>query len=307
MQSKAKKFISDMQKDYQIYLFLLPSLVYFLIFCYVPMVGIQIAFKDYKPIQGIWGSAFVGWKHFVRFFSSYQAGSIIRNTLFISLYQLIASFPIPILLALLMNQLRSQRMKKALQTVTYAPHFVSVPAVVGMIAVMLSPSSGGVFYQALDALCGGKAGVPMGNSDWFSTIYVLSGIWQHAGWDAIIYIAALSAVDPALYEAAEIDGAGKMKKILYIDIPSLLPTAVIMLILNSGKMMSIGFEKVLLMQNSMNLEASEIISTYVYKQGLINREYSYSTAINLFNSAINFILITLVNFAAGKMADTRIW
>lgn len=307
MRARCRRIWLDICRDYQIYLFLLPALIYFVIFCYIPMGGIQIAFKNYKPIQGIWGSSFVGMKHFVRFFSSYQAENVIFNTLFISLYQLIASFPIPIALALLMNQLRSQGLKKTLQTVTYAPHFVSVPAVVGMIIVMLSPSSGGVFYKALDALCGGKAGVPMGNSNWFSTIYVVSGIWQHAGWDAIIYIAALSAIDPALYEAAEIDGAGKMKKILYIDLPSILPTAVIMLILNSGKIMSVGFEKVLLMQNPMNLEASEIISTYVYKQGLLNREYSYSTAISLFNSMVNFILIVTVNFAAGKMADTRIW
>jgi len=307
MRSRCRRIWLDICRDYQIYLFLLPALIYFVIFCYIPMGGIQIAFKNYKPIQGIWGSSFVGMKHFVRFFSSYQAETVILNTLFISLYQLIASFPIPIALALLMNQLRSQGLKKTLQTVTYAPHFVSVPAVVGMIIVMLSPSSGGVFYKALDVLCGGKAGVPMGNSSWFSSIYVISGIWQHAGWDAIIYIAALSAIDPALYEAAEIDGAGKMKKILYIDLPSILPTAVIMLILNSGKIMSVGFEKVLLMQNPMNLEASEIISTYVYKQGLLNREYSYSTAISLFNSIVNFILIVTVNFAAGKMADTRIW
>lgn len=307
MHKKKTRWLLDIRRDYQIYLFLLPALIFFLVFCYIPMVGIQIAFKNYKPAYGIWGSSFVGMKHFSRFFSSYQAQAVIFNTLFISIYQLVAGFPIPIILALLINQLRSQKLKKALQTVTYAPHFVSVPAVVGMIIVMLSPSSGGVFYRMINALCNGQAGVPMGRTDLFSTIYVISGIWQHAGWDAIIYIAALSAIDPSLYEAAEIDGAGKMKKILYIDIPSILPTAVIMLILNSGKIMSIGFEKVLLMQNSMNLDASEIISTYVYKQGLLNREYSYSTAINLFNSLVNFLLIVIVNFAAGKMTDISIW
>ncbi len=302
-----KGLLRDLSRDYQIYLLMLPTLIYFAVFCYYPMLGVQIAFKEFKAIDGIWGSPWVGLAQFERFFKSYQAKTIISNTLEISLYQLAAGFPMPILLALLINQLSSQRFKRTLQTITYAPHFVSVPAVAGLILIILSPSSGGVFYSIIQALTGSKVAVPMGKPSWFSSIFVVSHIWQHCGWDAIIYIAALTAISPDLYEAAEIDGAGKLQKIWYIDIPSILPTAIIILILNSGRIMSVGFEKVLLLQNASNLPRSEIISTYVYKSGLISSEYSYSTAINLFNSVINLFLITTVNFIAGRVSDISIW
>ena len=289
------------KKDYQIYIFLLPTLLYFIIFCYVPMAGVQIAFKEFSPYLGIWKSPWVGMEQFKRFFDSYQFKSVIVNTLKISLSNLIFGFPIPILLALMINQLNFGKLKKILQTATYAPHFISIPAVVGMIVIMLSP--GGLIYNIINRLTGERAGIPMGNADLFCPIFVITEIWQHAGWDAIIYIASLTSVSPDLYEAAEIDGAGKLQKIRYIDIPSILPTAVVLLIMNSGRIMSVGFEKVLLMQNPMNISASEIISTYVYKIGLIGMEYSYSAAIGLFNSVINLVLILVVNGVAKRAGN----
>lgn len=292
------------KRNYQIYLFLLPTLFYFLIFCYIPMAGVQIAFKEFSPGLGIWKSPWVGMEQFERFFNSYQFKTVIVNTLKISLSNLIFGFPVPILLALMINQLNFGKLKKVLQTATYAPHFISIPAVVGMIVIMLSP--GGLIYNVIDKITGGDAGIPMGSAGWFSTIFVISEIWQHAGWDAIIYIASLTAVSPDLYEAAEIDGAGKLQKIRYIDIPSIMPTAVVLLIMNSGRIMSVGFEKVLLMQNPMNIPGSEIISTYVYKIGLIGMEYSYSAAIGLFNSIINLILILAVNGIAKKVSDVSL-
>ncbi len=294
------------KRDYQIYLFLAPTLLYFLIYCYIPMGGIQIAFREFTPKLGIWKSPWVGLGQFARFFQSYQFKIIISNTLKISLMNLLLGFPMPVFLALLLNQLKYTKLKKVLQTATYAPHFISIPAVVGMLVIMLSPG-GGMLYNLIDWFSGGKAGIPMGSAPGFSLIFVISEIWQHAGWDAIIYIATLTSVSPDLYEAAEIDGAGKIQKILYIDIPAILPTAVILLIMNSGRIMSVGFEKVLLMQNAMNIEASEIISTYVYKIGLIGMEFSYSAAIGLFNSLINFFLIVVVNQIAKKGANIKLF
>ena len=301
-----KKFLIQLKRDYQLYLLLFPTLFYFFIYCYIPMAGIQIAFKEYTPEKGIWGSPWVGMEQFARFFDSYQFQIIIGNTLKISLMNLLLGFPIPILLALLINQLKYPKLKKLLQTATYAPHFISIPAGVGMLVSMLSPG-GGMLYKAIDMVTGGNAGIPMGSAEGVSLIFVISEIWQHAGWDAIIYIATLTSVNPDLYEAAEIDGAGKLQKILYIDIPSIIPTAVILLIMNSGRIMSVGFEKVLLMQNPMNITASEIISTYVYKIGLIGMEFSYSAAIGLFNSLINFFLIVVVNQIAKRGANISLF
>ena len=293
-----------LKRDWQIYMFLLPTLLYFFIFCYIPMAGIQIAFKEFTPYMGMFRSPWVGMEQFKRFFDSYQFKTVITNTLKIILSNLVFGFPVPILLALMINQLNFTKLKKVLQTATYAPHFISIPAVVGMIVIMLSP--GGLLYNLLNCVTNGKAGIPMGSEKWFCPIFVISEIWQHAGWDAIIYIATLTSVSPDLYEAAEIDGAGKLQKILYIDIPSILPTAVVLLIMNSGRIMSVGFEKVLLMQNPMNISASEIIFTYVYKTGLIGMEYSYSAAIGLFNSIINLILILSVNGIAKRVGNVSL-
>lgn len=298
--------VKDLRQNYQLYLLVLPALLYFAIFCYGPMYGAQIAFKEFVPYVGIQDSKWVGFDQFERFFNSYQFKTLFSNTVLLSLYNLLAGFPIPILLALLLNQVSGKGLKKLVQTVTYAPHFISVTALCGMMVVMLSPT-GGIFFKVLESIFGADMQVPLGNAGWFRTIYVVSGIWQHAGWEAIIYIAALTSVSPDLYEAASIDGAGKFKKILYIDLPCIMPTAITLLILNAGKVMSVGFEKVLLLQNSMNLTTSEIISTYVYKIGIVGSEYSYSSAIGLFNSVINLVLVLIVNYISRKTTETSLW
>lgn len=291
--------------SYQLYLLLLPTIAYFILFHYVPIYGAQIAFKDFIAIRGIAGSPWVGFAHFERFFSSYQFWTVMKNTLGISLYELAVAFPAPILLALLLNAMGSERFKRFVQTVTYAPHFISVVVIVGMLHIFLSPHNG-IVNEAVKWF-GREAIFFMGSPEWFKTIFVLSGVWQNVGWSAIIYLAALTSVDPSLHEAAVMDGATKLQRIRYIDLPSILPTVVILLILNFGSFMSVGYEKVLLMQNNLNVESSEIIQTYVYKVGLINAEYGYSTAIGLFNSVVNFLLLVTVNFLAARMKQSSLW
>lgn len=270
------------------------------------MYGVQIAFKNFNPVLGIQGSKFVGFKYFIRFFNSYQFSIIIKNTLILSLYYLIADFPIPIILAIVINQMKQRHLKGFLQTVAFAPHFISVPAMVGIIIILLAPDTG-LLNRVISTLIGKDAGVILGYPKIFSSIYVWSGIWQNMGWESIIYTAVLTSINPELYQAADIDGAGKFRKVCTIDLPALLPTSITMLILNCGKMLSIGFEKVFLMQNSMNLSASEVISTYVYKVGLAGADFSYSTAINLFNSVVNLIVLILVNQIAKKTSEVSIW
>lgn len=296
----------DMRRNRQLYLLVLPAVVAIFLFCYVPMYGVQIAFKDFRPIKGIWGSEWVGLTHFIRFFKSYQFVDILRNTLLLSLYSIVAGFPMPILLALMLNQLGAPRFKRTLQTVTYMPHFISTVVMVGMLLVFLSPSTG-LYGHLMRAL--GVAEPPnlMGDKSLFRTIYVLSDIWQHTGWDSIIYLAALSAVDLSLYEAAMVDGANKMQRVWNIDIPCLLPTVIILLILRAGNIMSVGFEKVFLMQKDLNLPVSEIISTYVYKLGLKQAQYSFSSAVGLFNTLINFILLISVNTISKRVGETSLW
>ncbi len=296
----------DLTQNYQLYLLVLPALTFFIVFCYLPLYGAQIAFKEFIPSVGIAKSPWVGLDQFERLFNSYQFKTLFTNTLLLSCYNLFLRFPFPIILALLLNQLSSKRFKAIVQTATYAPYFISTAALCGMILVMLSPT-GGVFYNLLSFLLNKDIGVPLGNPSWFRSIYVISGIWQMTGWEAIIYIAALTSVSPDLYEAADIDGAGKLKKILYIDLPSLIPTAVTLLVLNAGRIMSIGFEKVFLLQNSLNLGVSEIISTYVYKIGIMGSEYSYSSAIGLFNSIVNLILVVVVNFISKRLTESSLW
>ncbi len=301
-----KTVAKELAYNGQLYLLSLPAILYFLIFCYFPMYGVQIAFKDFNPVLGITGSHWNGFKQFVRFFNSYQFTIVFKNTIVLSLYSLIAGFPIPIILSLFLNQMRGRTFKKIVQTVTFAPHFISIPAMVGMLIIMLSPNTG-ILNKLISFLSGKDAGVIIGNTSIFSSLYVWSGIWQHMGWEAIIYIAVLTSVNPELYQAAEIDGAGKLRKILSIDIPAIIPTAVTLLILNSGRILSVGFEKVFLMQNSMNASVSEVISTYVYKVGLIGADYSYSAAIGLFNSAINLVILLAVNNIARKTSDISLW
>ncbi|NMA83531.1 MAG: sugar ABC transporter permease [Epulopiscium sp.] len=292
-------------RNYVLYLFLLPAFIYLIIFDYWPMYGIQISFKDFSAIDGIWNSPWVGFKHFTTFFQSYRFWTLMKNTLILSFYQLIAGFPIPILLAIILNYSTMKKMSKFAQTATYAPHFISTVVMVGMLILFLSPSNG-IINKLLSYLNMGPYFF-MGEENYFKHIYVWSGIWQNAGWNSIIYIAVLTNVSPELHEAAVVDGASKLKRIWHIDIPALLPTATILLIMQLGRIMNIGFEKVLLMQNTLNLNTAEVISTYTYKVGLLNAQYSYSTAIGLFNNIINFTLLLLVNRAARHLSDTSLW
>lgn len=299
------KFVKAIKKHWQYYVLLLPALVWFIVFCYGPMYGVQIAFKDYVATKGIWGSGWVGFDHFTRFFNSYYFWLLIKNTLTISLYGLVLGFPLPIILALGLNELRNGKFKKTVQTVTYAPYFISVVVMCGMLIAFLNPSTG-IVNKLVEAL-GMEPIAFLSKESWFSTVYVLSGVWQGTGWGSIIYIAALSGVDPQLHEAALLDGASKLQRIRYINIPHIIPTMVILLILNSGSILSVGYEKIFLLQNALNAETSEVISTYVYKVGLINAQYSFSAAVGLFNSVVNVVLLVIVNTVANKVSETSLW
>lgn len=291
-------------RNWGLYLLLLPAVILMICFTYIPMFGIVIAFKDFTPASGIFGSPWAGWKYFQEYFNSYQFWPTIKNTLIISLYTIVVTFPLPIVVALMCNQITSSKYKKFFQVSTYLPHFISTVVMCGMIILFLSPRTG--IIAKLVSFVGIELPNLMGQPSAFSSIYVWTEAWQHVGWDSILYIAALSAVDPTLYEAATVDGASKWQKILRIDIPMLLPTITIMLILRMGSVMSVGFEKVYLLQNNLNLTASEIISTYVYKMGLISNQYSLSAAINLFNNVINFILLLSMNWISNKLSDTSL-
>ncbi|WP_202914548.1 ABC transporter permease [Paenibacillus antri] len=282
-----------------------PVIAYFVIFDYVPMYGVQIAFKHFVAAKGIWGSVWTGFDHFERFFNSYYFWRLIKNTIGINLYELAVGFPVPLLLALLINEVRSTFFKRLVQTVTYAPHFLSTVVMVGLVFIFLNPQYG-VVNHVIRAF-GGETISFLTEPEWFKTIFVFSGVWQGMGWSSIIYLAALAGIDPTLHEAARVDGASRLRRIWHINLPGILPTVVILLILNVGSIMGIGFEKIYLMQNSLNLESSDVISTYVYQRGIIGAEYSFSAAVGLFNSVINCILLVLVNQAARKVNETSLW
>ncbi|GIO44927.1 ABC transporter permease [Paenibacillus apis] len=296
---------TQIKRNYQLYLFLLPIILVYLVFKYYPMYGVQVAFKDFSPSQGVWGSEWVGFKHFIDFFDSYNFWTIITNTLSLSFLSLLFGFPAPIIIAIMLNQMLGKRYKKFIQTVIYAPHFISTVVLVGMLSVFLSPNSGIVNH--IIALFGGDPILFMADEGWFRPLYILSGIWQETGFSTIIYLAALAGVNPELHEAAIMDGASKWKRVWYVDIPGILPTIVILLILALGNIMSIGFEKAFLMQNDLNYAASNIIPTYVYELGIQKAQYSFSTAVGLFNSVINIILIVTVNRIARKLTETSLW
>lgn len=289
---------------WQLYVFLIPCILYFAIFRYIPMGGLQMAFKDYNVIQGVWGSPWVGFKHFIRFFESPDCWNVIRNTLRISIMSLIFGFPLPILIALLLNQCRAKRFGKVVQTTIYAPHFISAVIIVGMLNLFLAPTSG-VINKIIEKL-GGEAVMFMGSAPMFPWIYVISEIWQNTGYSSIVYTAALSGVSPELHESAIMDGASVWQRIRYIDLPSIMPTIIILLIMNTGRVLTVGYEKIFLMQNSLNLSASEVISTFVYKQsfGAISRpNFSYSAAIGFFESVVSLVLLIVVNKISQKYAD----
>jgi putative aldouronate transport system permease protein len=294
-----------MLKDWQWYVLLAPAIIYFAIFSYGPMYGVQIAFKDFKASKGILGSNWAGFSHFIRFFNSYYFWDLIRNTVVISVYGLIVGFPLPIILALCINELKEGRFKKTVQTVTYAPHFISTVVFCGMIIAFLSPTTG-IINKAIIAL-GGERMAFLSEPAYFPSIYVWSDVWQNVGWGSIIYLATLSGIDVALYEAATIDGASRFQKMRYINIPLLIPIIVTLLILNSGRVLSVGYEKTLLLQNSLNLKTSEVISTFVYKSGLLQAQYSFSAAVGLFNSIINLIILFTVNKVSQKISENSLW
>lgn len=293
------------KKNWQLYLIILPSLVYLLIFKYIPMVGVQIAFKNFMVTKGIWGSDWIGFKHFVDFFHLPIFWRVIKNTALLSLYSLLVGFPAPIILALALNELRNGVFKRTVQLVTFAPYFISTVIMVSIIMLFLSPQLG--FVHLLADKFGFPAENIMSKPAYFKTVYVLSDVWQFTGYASVIYIAALAGVDPHLYEAAKVDGASRFQRMINIDLPSIMPTAVILLILNAGQIMNVGFEKVYLMQNAINVGASEVISTYVYKMGLVGANFSFSAAVGLFNSVVNLLLLIGVNYVARKNSETSLW
>lgn len=302
-----KVFCGELRQHWQLYVMILLPTIYIIVFAYVPMYGAQIAFRDFKTVKGITGSPWVGLKYIERFVNSYQFMTLMKNTLTLSVYSLAASFPIPILLALSLNTIQCQWFRKIVQMVTYAPYFISTVVMVSIVIQMFDMRYG-IVNHFLTAL-GFDAVMFMGRSDMFAHLYVWSGVWQGMGWSSIIYLSALSSIDPGLHEAAMMDGASRFQRVLHIDLPGIRPTIVMILLLNLGNLLNVGFEKAYLMQNSMNLETSEIISTYVYKIGMTSGlpNYSYSTAIGLFNSVINFALIMLCNTISRKMGEASLW
>lgn len=307
MRHTQRTIINSIKTYWQLYLFLIPTLLYFILFRYLPMVGIQVAFRDYMPTLGFWGSKWVGLKHFTRFFKSYYAERMIVNTIVLSFGSLFLSFPMPVILSLLLNEVRNSKVKRTIQTITYAPHFLSTVVVVGLV-VSLTNINYGLINVLLKKMNIIDTSINfMTEARWFRPLYIISSIWQESGWNAVIYMAALSSVDMQLYEAAEVDGAGRLRRIWHITIPCIAPTMITMLILNAGKVMNIGYEKVLLMQNDLNKATSDVITTYVYQQGVLKGQFSYSTAVNLFNSVINTALVLVVNAISRKVSDTSLW
>lgn len=294
-----------LKNNWQLYLLVLPAVMYFVVFNYLPLYGIQIAFKDYKAVDGIAGSAWVGLKHFKNFFNAYYFKRLLSNTLLLNVYYLLWSFPVPLILAILLNQIRGTKKKRFIQTSIYVPYFISTVVLAGMLYIFLSPTSG-ILNFARTAL-GLKAIDFMSDASAFRSIYIISGIWQAAGYGTILYIATLTGIDLSLYEAAEIDGASIWQKIRYIDIPSLIPTAMMVFILDCGKMLASDTNKALVMQTPGNIPTSDIIGVYVYNVGLGSGQFSYTAAIGLFINIINFILIVSVNQLSKRMTDVGLF
>ena len=297
----------EIKRGWQLYVMLLLPVLYLLVFHYWPMYGVQIAFRNFNVVDGITGSPWVGLAHFERFVTSYNFWQIIKNTLILSIYSLAAGFPLPILLALSLNNVGQAWFRRTVQMVGYAPYFISVVVMVGIIFILLDPRFG-LVNQLLGLIGFGPVDF-MGNAAYFRQIYVWSGVWQYAGFSCIIYLAALTSVDPTLHEAAIIDGANKLQRIRDIDLPTIMPVAVVLLILEMGAVLSIGFEKILLLQNPINLPVSEVIDTYVYHVGLTGQlpQFSYAAAIGLFQSVIALILIVVVNQLARRIEGAALW
>lgn len=303
--NKLREIKKGIYKSRYLYIMIAPVALYYIIFHYVPLYGAQIAFKDFNPFEGIWKSPWAGFKYFMQFFQSVYFWRLIKNTLVINVYGIIVGFPAPILLALLLNEVRNKLFKKSVQTIVYLPHFISTVVVAGMLVSFLSPSTG--FINGIIQAVGAQPIHFLSEPGWFKSIYVWSGVWQEAGWGSIIYLASLTGIDPALYEAAIVDGSTRWQRLIYITIPSLIPTIVIMLILRMGGLLNVGFEKIMLLYNPVTYESADVISTYVYRRGVLGAEYSFSTAVGLFNSVVNFIIIISFNALSRRISETSLW
>jgi putative aldouronate transport system permease protein len=297
-------FYRDIKRNRGLYLMIIPVLVFYIYFHYKPMYGALIAFKDYIPMKGIMGSPWAGFKHFENFFGSHYFKRVVTNTFLISLYNLIFGFPAPILLALLLNEVRKNWFKRMVQTASYLPHFVSMVVICGIIKNFMSTDG---IINDLAILIGREKVSYLLLPEYFRTIYIASGIWQEAGWGSIIYLAALTAIDPQLYEASMMDGAGRFRQVWYITMPGIMPTIIIMLILRIGQMMNVGFEKIILLYNPTTYVTADVISSFVYRKGLQEFNYSYSAAVGLFNSFINCTLLVLANWFSKKINETSLW
>ncbi len=292
-------------KERYLWLLVLPGIVYFAIFLYAPMIGLVISFESYSPFRGVFAGPWVGFKWFRQFFESPYFGRLMRNTVLLNLYGLFWGFPAPIIFALMLNEVNNRFFKKISQTLSYLPHFVSTVVIISIVSELLDPDFG-LINLAIKGM-GGSTINFMGSSRWFRTIYIGSGIWQDLGWSCIIYLAALAGIDPQLYEAAKIDGAGKFQQIWHVTLPGIIPTIVIMLIMSLGGMFSVGYEKIILMYNTSTYETADVINTYVFRRGIVGGEYSFGTAVGLFQSAINFALVYFVNRLSRKISEVSLW
>ncbi|OUS77318.1 sugar ABC transporter permease [Paenibacillus sp. MY03] len=293
----------DLKINRYVYLMLLPVVSYYVVFLYFPMYGLQIAFKDFSPGAGLLGSPWVGFQHFESFFNSYYFWRLLRNTLLLSLYELLFAFPASIVLALLLNELRSNKFKRMVQTITYMPHFISIVVICGILVDFLARDG---LINDLAASLGFERRALLGESSWFRTIYISSNIWQSVGWGSIIYLSAMSSIDPSLYEAARVDGASRWKQTFHVTLPGIMSTIVILLILQIGNFMTVGTEKILLLYNSSTYETADVIGTFLYRKGILEADYSYSAAVGLFNSIINFILLVIAN-AVSRRSENNLW
>ncbi|MDI4649099.1 ABC transporter permease [Cohnella hashimotonis] len=296
--------LRDLRINKYIYIMLVPVVAYYVLFYYVPMYGLQIAFKDYSPGLGMWGSDWVGFRYFNDFFNSYYFWRLLRNTLLLSFYELLFGFPASIILALLLNELRSSRLKRFVQTVTYMPHFISLVVVAGMLVDFLARD--GLINNVLSWF-GAEPVAFLRESGWFRTIFISSNVWQSVGWGSIIYLSAMSGIDPSLYEASRVDGASRWRQTLSVTLPGIMPTVVILLILQIGHFMSVGTDKILLLYNSSTYETADVIGTFVYRKGILESNFSYSSAVGLFNALINFTLLVLANAISRRTSENKLW
>lgn len=299
-----KQFVKNVRKDKYFLLLLVPAIIYYIVFCYTPIYGTIIAFKDFNPAKGILASPWAGFKYFEQFFHSIYFTRLLRNSLLLSVYGILWGFPIPIIFALMLNEIKDGLFKRLTQTVSYLPHFISLVVVVGMMMNLMS--SRGVINMLLQQITGNSIDF-LTSPDWFRTLYVGSGIWQEFGWGAIIYLAALSSINPEQYEAAKVDGANRLKQIYYITLPGLMPTIAVLLILSVGSILGVGYEKIILMYAPSNYETSDVLSSYVYRAGILNAQFSLGAAVDLFNSTANLMLLVTFNRISGKLFETRLW